>query len=503
MRSFVLPKPNQIAVYSEIFKMDEQPDGTLIVHGKATDDTIDSDAQICDPEWLKSAMPEWFKFGNIREQHSSIAAGVAVEHEVKGAEHFITAHVVDAGSVAKVKAGVLKGFSIGIRGARVAKDNKAAGGRIVDGTIVEISLVDRPANPACTLTVAKTIKGELMQVEELEEKRDVPDTEREHLADIGNAMPDGSYPIASKEDLQNAIQSFGRAKNPEKVKEHIINRARELNALNLLPESWGVKDGKAMSITAKEIIDIAKSIDGDVTKFDQSEFDNARRALASLIQVEAGEMADGSDETHSLHCLLAAVHALFAWYEGEEAEGEVEPMEEMPEMSEMEEMSEMAIEAEELKEDAPAESDDVEMCKECSKALEDCECLDCEDCGKSMSECKCAEGGYSAEMKALTISDMRDLIADVVKTLLPTETVGDEVTKSSDSERIKALESELEQVKSLAVPSGPKRMNTVGSKPVDEKLVKAANYRAKAALTDDLTLRKGYLDAARELENNK
>ena len=433
-----MPKPNQIAVYSEIFKMDEQPDGTLMVHGKATDDTIDSDAQICDPEWLKSAMPEWFKFGNIREQHSSIAAGVAVEHQVKGAEHFITAHVVDAGSVAKVKAGVLKGFSIGIRGARVAKDNKAAGGRIVDGTIVEISLVDRPANPACTLTVAKTIKGELTQVEELAEN--------------------GS--VEMSETLEDA----------------------------------------AKTITAIELVKMSETFAGDVTKFDQGEFDNARRALASLIQVEAGEMADGSDETHSLHCLLAAVHALFAWYEGEEAEGEVEPM---GEMSEMEEMSEMAIEAEELKEDAPAESDDVEMCKECGKALADCECPDCEDCGKSMSECKCAEGGYSAEMKTLTISDMRDLIADVVKTLLPTETVGDEVTKSSDSERIKALESELEQVKSLAVPSGPKRMNTVGSKPVDENLVKAANYRAKAALTDYLTLRKGYLDAARELENNK
>ena len=158
-----------IAVYSAILKMDEQPDGTLMVYGKATDPTIDSDEQICDPAWLKTAMPEWFRWGNVREQHGSTAAGVATEYKADGDSHMIGVHVVDSGSVAKVKAGVLKGFSIGIRGARVAKDNKAAGGRIIDGQIVEVSLVDRPANPSCTLTVAKTIGSELTQVEELAE----------------------------------------------------------------------------------------------------------------------------------------------------------------------------------------------------------------------------------------------------------------------------------------------------------------------------------------------
>ena len=42
-------------------------------------------------------------------------------------------------------------------------------------------------------------------------KRDVSDKERAALADRGQAMPDGSFPIASKEDLANAIQAHGRA----------------------------------------------------------------------------------------------------------------------------------------------------------------------------------------------------------------------------------------------------------------------------------------------------
>lgn len=147
------------AIYAAITKADEQPDGTLIVRGVATDPSLDSDEQRCDPLWLKSAMPAWFRFGNIREQHGHVAAGVATEYVVDDEDrHEIAAHVVDAGSVAKVKAGVLKGFSIGIRNARIRADKSAPGGIIQDGEIVEISLVDRPANPGCLLTLAKSAR---------------------------------------------------------------------------------------------------------------------------------------------------------------------------------------------------------------------------------------------------------------------------------------------------------------------------------------------------------
>jgi hypothetical protein len=115
-------------------------------------------------------MPEWFKSGgNIREQHSSIAAGVAKEYEAKADGHYITTLVVDPVSVKKVETGVLKGFSIGIKSPRVVRDQKAANGRIIDGTIVEVSLVDRPANPNAKLIMAKSVDGEssLVQVEEL------------------------------------------------------------------------------------------------------------------------------------------------------------------------------------------------------------------------------------------------------------------------------------------------------------------------------------------------
>jgi hypothetical protein len=62
--------------------------------------------------------------------------------------------------------------------------------------------------------------------------------ERRRLADQGKALPDGSFPIRNREDLQDAIQSFGRANDKDEAKRWIKRRARELNAEAELPEDW-------------------------------------------------------------------------------------------------------------------------------------------------------------------------------------------------------------------------------------------------------------------------
>lgn len=62
--------------------------------------------------------------------------------------------------------------------------------------------------------------------------------ERRKLADQGKALPDGSFPIRDRKDLQDAIQSYGRAKNKAEAKRWIKRRARELKAAKELPEDW-------------------------------------------------------------------------------------------------------------------------------------------------------------------------------------------------------------------------------------------------------------------------
>jgi len=147
------------AYVGDIEKYHEE-DGSLIVYGKATGPDLDLDEQICDPSWLREAMPEWMKFGNVREMHQPIAAGVGIDLEAKGDDWFLKSEVVDPGTARKIEAGALKGYSVGIKGAKVVKDDTAKGGRIVGGTIVEVSYVDRPCNPTAIAGIAKVVGGE-------------------------------------------------------------------------------------------------------------------------------------------------------------------------------------------------------------------------------------------------------------------------------------------------------------------------------------------------------
>ena len=71
-----------------------------------------------------------------------------------------------------------------------------------------------------------------------ETRRTFTADERKNAAKTGAAMPDGSFPIHTTEDLKNAIHLAGNAKDPAAAKAHIKKRAKALGATNLLPKSW-------------------------------------------------------------------------------------------------------------------------------------------------------------------------------------------------------------------------------------------------------------------------
>jgi hypothetical protein len=77
--------------------------------------------------------------------------------------------------------------------------------------------------------------------------RDFPQEERDKAADQGHALPDGSFPIENCEDLQNAIQAIGRAKDPDAAKAHIRKRFGQLDCPGVeLPEDWAVAQAFAV-----------------------------------------------------------------------------------------------------------------------------------------------------------------------------------------------------------------------------------------------------------------
>lgn len=71
---------------------------------------------------------------------------------------------------------------------------------------------------------------------------------RQKLAKQGKALPDGSFPIVSENDLKNAIHAYGRAKNKAAARRHIMKAARALGKYDLVPEDW--KSASAEGLTA-------------------------------------------------------------------------------------------------------------------------------------------------------------------------------------------------------------------------------------------------------------
>lgn len=392
--------------YFEIIKADKRDDGTLMVYGKATDDSLDIDQQICDPVWLDRAMPEWFKSGgNIREQHSSIAAGVAKEYEKKADGHYIHALVVDPISVKKVDTGVLKGFSIGIKSPRVVRDTKAVNGRIIDGQIVEVSLVDRPANPNCQLVLAKSAEGEsgMWKTEELIEK-----AEGEDFSAVNTGRAEGYEPADP--------ELYSRVKSEAKKKFKVYPSAYANAWLSREYKKRGGTYKKAKKnaevkgvviplddyltreelMTSLETVQIPKAILADLLKFDTQEFIAARDALANLVINEANDMKEGSDEIVSLNNLLASIMHLYAYYEGAEHKGEVSPEDQaLLEPYETGEELKMAEDKETMKATTGC---DCAGCKDCAKAggCSDKMCAGHEDMEKSAEANKCLECGCHA-----------------------------------------------------------------------------------------------------------
>lgn len=167
-------------LYAEIAKMEAQDDGTVKVWGYASSEAVDSDGEIIAAEAMKAAIPDYMKFGAVREMHGSNAAGTAIEINVEDdGRTFFGAHIVDPVAVTKVKTGVYKGFSIG--GSVTARDelNKS---QITGLKLTEISLVDRPANPDAVFTCYKADKPKAD--EEADGKKDDKEDETEKSASV-------------------------------------------------------------------------------------------------------------------------------------------------------------------------------------------------------------------------------------------------------------------------------------------------------------------------------
>jgi len=437
------------SAFAKIIKQEKLEDGTLMVYGKATDDSLDIDEQICDAGWLATAMPEWFKTGgNVREQHSNIAAGVAKELDAKADGFYINVHVVDPVSVKKTETGVFKGFSIGIRSPRVVRDNKAANGRIIDGQIVEVSLVDRPANPNAKLIMAKSVGTEIVKVEELvEATEEVVETPAETVT----------------EEVVEAVEAVEeKSAHKEYSKEEALKRLQELT-----------KEMSDLTMMCKELGYIEDKAEGDVGESAEEETEEgsnvgAETAEEEVEEAEGKKPLDKSGEvTKCLECGCnqpANSHGATQLPNGDNVSTAV-----MVSPNETAKSTETII-PETTIERLPSVTDE--------DVFEDSE----EDSEKS----------------ALSDEVINDIIAKAVKSA--TDSVTNEI--NSYKEEISKLQDDLATAKTKAVGSGPKRF-AIKEKTVEEIshfLSIAADYRAKSASATDKELARGYKELAQDFE---
>ena len=306
------------------------------------DETPDRDGECFDYASSKPHFQQWSaslreasggkNLGNMREMHSRAAAGGLVDIQFDDANKRIAlcGRIVDDGAWAKVRAGVYTGFSPGGKLDRF----RAGGQRRYTAKPTELSLVDLPSNPNATFTMLKAAGGEesvsfvptpesddpvavaerlagagtriafagevlalgagtlakmwgasddLPEDERLE-KRAFSSAERKKLAKDGKALPDGSFPIETKADLEAAIHAIGRAKDQDAAKQHIIERAKALDATDLLPDGWLPKDG-ASAPMAKGLFTVS-CLSGLIAQLAD---------IAEGVTAEAAAEADGSD----------------------------------------------------------------------------------------------------------------------------------------------------------------------------------------------------------------
>lgn len=251
--------------YGSISRVDAEQ---RMVWGYAS--TIDADCadgQIITRGALENAVDDYMRFANIREMHQPSAVGVAREASVDDGGLYIGAYVQDDVAWKKVTAGVYKGFSIGAK----ATDRDPQDRKVVRGiNLIEISLVDRPADPGAVFDVWRA------EVLDDVERRDFSQSQREKMAQSGEAMSDGSFPIANRADLENAIRAYGRAKNKRAVRRHIMKRAKALGAEDLIPEDW-----KEMRRT-EEADAQSDATNGGAAAIERSAVDQAQQAEQSL-----------------------------------------------------------------------------------------------------------------------------------------------------------------------------------------------------------------------------
>ena len=281
-------------LYAEIAKMEAQDDGTVKVWGYASSEAVDSDGEIIAAEAMKAAIPDYMKFGAVREMHGSNAAGTAIEINVEDdGRTFFGAHIVDPIAVTKVKTGVYKGFSIG--GSVTARDelNKS---QITGLKLTEISLVDRPANPDAVFTCYKADKPK--DGEEAADKDDEPADKADETPADDTEKADGEKVDDKEDDKKDEAEKSASVELSESeiaILKAVLAKAEKPKDEPVAKSMWQVKSLADVLMSLKWLIEDAAydNIDEAVIAQIKESAGSLAESLKALVASEADKLVDG------------------------------------------------------------------------------------------------------------------------------------------------------------------------------------------------------------------
>lgn len=282
-------------LYAEIAKMEAQDDGTVKVWGYASSEAVDSDGEIIAAEAMKAAIPDYMKFGAVREMHGSNAAGTAIEINVEDdGRTFFGAHIVDPVAVTKVKTGVYKGFSIG--GSVTARDelNKS---QITGLKLTEISLVDRPANPDAVFTCYKADKPKADEEADKDEDEKPADKADETPAD-DTEKADGDKKDDKEDDKKDEAEksaSVELSKSEIAILKAVLAKAEKQKDEPVAKSMWQVKSLADVLASLKWLIEdaIYDDVDAAVIAQIKESAGSLAESLKALTVSEADKLVDG------------------------------------------------------------------------------------------------------------------------------------------------------------------------------------------------------------------
>ena len=287
------------------------------------DETPDAEGQIMDYATSKPRFEAWSdgmakasggkNLGNVRAMHGARVAGLVREITFDDMAKAIGFQIMvtNADEWENCALGVYTGISPG------GKMVKFAGSKRFTALPVELSLVDKPSNPNATFTMMKADGMEETRhfapaadieavVEDMAKAAGATalaavyaalpvstvvrmfgtDADRapeapmlKRMADAGArrgwvadgaALPDGSFPVATADDVPAAVLAVSRAADPVAAQAHVTTRAQALGAADKLPPGWEgavapMKKGMDQVACLSRILDNLGWLAGDIT----------------------------------------------------------------------------------------------------------------------------------------------------------------------------------------------------------------------------------------------